>query len=63
MTRVQLGEKLTRGLGAGGDHTIGHKAAEESRDTISGSRYRRGHGIRDGRHGRRHRHRFRTYRG
>ena len=32
--RVQLGEKLTRGLGAGGDHTVGRKAAEESRDSI-----------------------------
>jgi cell division protein FtsZ len=35
MVRIQLGEKLTRGLGAGGDHTIGHKAAEESRDLIA----------------------------
>jgi cell division protein FtsZ len=35
MVRVQLGEKLTRGLGAGGDHSIGHKAAEESRDLIA----------------------------
>jgi len=33
-TRIQLGERLTRGLGAGGDHTIGRKAAEESRDEI-----------------------------
>lgn len=33
-TRVQLGERVTRGLGAGGDHTMGHKAAEESRDEI-----------------------------
>jgi len=33
-TRIQLGERLTRGLGAGGDHTIGQKAAEESRDDI-----------------------------
>jgi len=32
--RIQLGEKLTRGLGAGGDHTVGRKAAEESRDSI-----------------------------
>ena len=35
MVRIQLGEKLTRGLGAGGDHAIGHKAAEESRDLIA----------------------------
>jgi len=33
-TRIQLGEKMTRGLGAGGDHKIGTKAAEESRGTI-----------------------------
>ncbi len=32
--RIQLGERLTRGLGAGGDHMIGRKAAEESRDEI-----------------------------
>ena len=35
MQRIQLGEKLTRGLGAGGDHTKGQRAAEESRDAIS----------------------------
>jgi cell division protein FtsZ len=33
-TRIQLGEKLTRGLGAGGDNKIGTKAAEESIDII-----------------------------
>ncbi len=32
--RIQLGERLTRGLGAGGDHTVGQKAAEESREEI-----------------------------
>ena len=32
--RVQLGERLTRGLGAGGDHIVGQKAAEESHDDI-----------------------------
>jgi cell division protein FtsZ len=32
--RVQLGEKITRGLGAGGNHLIGQKAADESRDEI-----------------------------
>ena len=32
--RIQLGERLTRGLGAGGDHIFGQKAAEESRDDI-----------------------------
>jgi cell division protein FtsZ len=33
-TRIQLGERVTRGLGAGGDHLVGQKAAEESRDEI-----------------------------
>ena len=32
--RIQLGEKLTRCLGAGGDHNVGRRAAEESRDEI-----------------------------
>jgi len=33
-TRIQLGEKLTRGLGVGGDHRAGNKAAEESHQII-----------------------------
>jgi len=33
--RVQLGEKVSRGLGVGGDHNLGQKAAEESRDDLS----------------------------
>jgi cell division protein FtsZ len=33
--RMQIGQKLTRGLGAGGNPAIGSKAAEESRDEIS----------------------------
>ena len=32
--RMQLGERLCRGMGAGGDHIVGHKAAEESKDDI-----------------------------
>ena len=32
--RIQLGEKLTRGLGAGGDHRNGGEAAEESQQAI-----------------------------
>jgi len=32
--RIQLGEKLVGGLGAGGDHHVGQKAAEECRDDI-----------------------------
>ena len=34
-TKIQIGEKLTRCLGAGGDPTIGEKAAEETREEIS----------------------------
>src|SRR5574340_16345 len=33
-TRVRLGDKLTRGLGAGGNPEIGRKAAEESADEL-----------------------------
>ena len=32
--RIQIGERCTRGLGAGGDHTVGRKAAEENRDEL-----------------------------
>jgi len=33
-TRIQLGERLTKGLGVGGDHAQGQKAAEESSDEL-----------------------------
>jgi len=33
-TRVRIGDKTTRGLGAGGDPEIGQKAAEESADDL-----------------------------
>lgn len=33
-TKLQIGEKLTRGLGSGGDPDIGHQAAEESQEKI-----------------------------
>lgn len=33
-TKLQIGEKLTRGLGVGGDSEIGKKAAEESKEKI-----------------------------
>ena len=35
-TRVRIGDKLTRGLGAGGMADVGCKAAEESRDDLHG---------------------------
>ncbi|MCL6548788.1 MAG: cell division protein FtsZ, partial [Alicyclobacillus sp.] len=34
-TRLQIGEKLTRGLGAGANPEIGKKAAEESREILA----------------------------
>jgi cell division protein FtsZ len=34
-SRVHIGEKLTRGLGAGGNPSVGEKAAEESAEQIS----------------------------
>lgn len=33
-TKIQIGEKLTRGLGAGGNPEIGQKSAEETYDTL-----------------------------
>ena len=33
--RIQIGEKVTRGLGCGADPSIGEKAAEESKDEIA----------------------------
>ena len=33
-SRVQLGQNLTRGLGAGGNPSIGQKAAEESKEEL-----------------------------
>ncbi|MBU1117884.1 cell division protein FtsZ, partial [Patescibacteria group bacterium] len=32
--KIQIGEKITKGLGAGGDPNIGQKAAEESRERV-----------------------------
>ncbi len=34
-TKIQIGEKLTRGLGAGGDPSIGEKSVEETKDEIA----------------------------
>lgn len=33
-TKLQIGEKITRGLGVGGDQELGKKAAEESKEKI-----------------------------
>ncbi|MDP4117887.1 MAG: cell division protein FtsZ [Bacillota bacterium] len=37
ITKIQIGEKLTKGLGAGANPEIGQKAAEESREDIIAS--------------------------
>jgi len=34
-TRLRIGDKLTRGLGVGGNHTMGMLAADESRDDLA----------------------------
>ena len=34
-TKIQIGEKLTKGLGAGADPEVGQKAAEESADEVT----------------------------
>ena len=34
-TRIQIGEKLTKGLGAGSDPSVGEAAAEESKEEIA----------------------------
>ncbi|NLI55157.1 MAG: cell division protein FtsZ [Clostridiales bacterium] len=34
-TKIQIGEKLTKGLGAGADPEVGRKAADESRELIT----------------------------
>ena len=33
--KIRIGDKITRGLGAGGDASIGQRAAEEDRDKIA----------------------------
>ena len=54
-TAMQIGEKLTKGLGAGAKPEIGEKAAEESQEETGSGNEGRGHGIRNLRHGRRNR--------
>ena len=36
-TKIQIGEKLTKGLGAGGNPEIGEKSAEETKEEVSKS--------------------------
>ena len=34
-TKIQIGEEITRGLGAGANPEVGEKAAEESKDEVA----------------------------
>jgi cell division protein FtsZ len=38
-TRIQIGEGITRGMGAGGDHTVGRRSAEETREELKQAIY------------------------
>ena len=58
--KVQIGKKLTRGLGAGARPEIGRQAIEENRDEVGAVAHRRGPRFHHLRHGRRHRHRRRA---
>lgn len=53
--KLQIGEKLTKGLGAGADPNVGRDAAQESIGAIKDAIGRCRHGLRDRGHGRRHR--------
>ncbi len=55
--KVQIGDKLTKGQGAGADPEVGQRAAEESRDQIAKALEGHRHGVHHRRYGRRHRHR------
>ena len=52
---LQIGEKLTKGLGAGAKPEIGEKAAEESSEEIASVLRGGGYGVCHLRYGRRHR--------
>ena len=55
--KLQLGAKMTSGLGAGSNPEIGRQAALENTDAIVGIAAGRRHGVRHRRAGRRHRNR------
>jgi len=60
--KIQIGVKLTKGLGSGGNPEIGQKAAEESRDEIFYAGFKGiGYGFCHLRYGRRHRYRSGAY--
>ena len=60
--KLQIGEKLTGGMGAGSKPEIGKKSAEESRAALAKAGRHR-HGLHYRWYGRRHRHRRGSHRG
>ena len=58
--KIQLGVKVTEGLGAGARPDVGRAAAEETIEEIVEHLARRAHVLHHRRHGRRHRHRRRA---
>ena len=54
--KLQIGDQLTRGLGAGANPEVGYGAAEREPRRDQGGAQGRGHGLRHRRRGRRHRH-------
>ena len=61
--KIQIGEKLTGGMGAGSKPEIGKKSAEEIPGCHLQGTGRHGHGLYHRRYGRRHRHRRGSHRG
>ena len=55
--KIQIGEKLTNGQGAGSDPEVGRKSAEENRSADLQGPGGRGYGVHHRRHGRRYRYR------
>ena len=55
--KIQIGEKLTGGMGAGSKPEIGQKSAEESKNVISQALDGHRYGVHHRRYGRRHGHR------
>ncbi len=53
--KIRIGDKVTRGLGAGGDASMGQRSAEEDSEKIAGGPRRLGHGLHHGRPRRRDR--------
>ena len=58
--KLQIGDQLTRGLGAGADPEVGLRRGQRDPRRDQGDPEGRGHGLRHGRRGRRHRQRRRA---